>query len=156
MQRARPSLGITSPFSAEYKARTASVNKNLGLVRKAEQPRRVIRATRPMRLGTASGVECPTCFEQLLKCYDVSIGLVPDDTKLRSCTISCRRWQTQRVAAGSQSRIHGCYTSIKFHPTLLSSLCSSRSELAPQTGASNRDRFSGEPLHDFVHEKKVF
>jgi hypothetical protein len=59
IRRAIPSAGIRTPFSLEYKGRTAYVNKNLGSVRKAEQRRRVIGITRPMHLGTASGVERP-------------------------------------------------------------------------------------------------
>jgi hypothetical protein len=59
IRRAIASAGIKTPFSPEYKGRNAYVNKNLGFVLKAEQRRRVIGITRPMHLGTASGVERP-------------------------------------------------------------------------------------------------
>ena len=54
-----PSAGMKTPLSPEYKGRIAYVNKNLGFVLKAEQGWRVIGITRPMHLGTASGVNAP-------------------------------------------------------------------------------------------------
>ena len=51
MRRVIPTAGITPPFAPEYIGTAGYVNKNLGFVRKAEQRRRVIRATRPMHLG---------------------------------------------------------------------------------------------------------
>ena len=55
--------GITPPFAPEYIGTAGYVNKNLSFVRKAGQCRRIIRATRPMHLGTASGIENQPCFE---------------------------------------------------------------------------------------------
>ena len=51
IRRAIPTAGIRTPFSPEYKGRTAYVNKNLGFVRKAEQRRRVIRDYSANALG---------------------------------------------------------------------------------------------------------
>ena len=41
--RTIPPAGIRTPFSPEYKGKTAYVNNNLGFVRKAEQRRKVSR-----------------------------------------------------------------------------------------------------------------
>ena len=119
-------------FAPEYNGRTAHVNKNLGFVLKAEQCRRLIEITRPMRLGTAVALTLPR-FEQLFRCCEVTVDMASGSTKLRSCPISCRLWQPRGVAAGLQSQNHGCSPALSFTDSSSTSFRSSRSELAPQT-----------------------